>query len=144
MYNAHQQYANISVTTVDRGRLLLMLYDGCIRFLKHAKAGLETKDLMKFARYLSKSQAIIAELMATLDFEKGGEIAKDLDRIYDFCLFHLTEANLEKNPEKIERVICVIETITSAYRDIIEGNPSAELDSTEAEEFQQGSLRIAL
>lgn len=147
--NVHEQYTNMSVTTVDRGRLLLMLYDGCIRFLKHAKMGLEAKDIMKFAKYLSKSQAILAELMATLDFEKGGDIARDLDRIYDFCIFHLTEANLEKNPEKIGRVISVIETITSAYREIIEGSASkttAEAGSSEEEgkAFQEGGLRIAL
>ncbi len=117
---AHKQYTNVHVSTVDRGRLLLMLYDGCIKFLKHAKAGLETKDIPKFARYLSKSQAIISELMLTLDFERGGEIARDLDRIYDFTLFYLTEANLEKNPAKVQKVIELIETIAGAYREIIE------------------------
>lgn len=147
--NAHEQYTNMSVTTVDRGKLLLMLYDGCIRFLRHSKAGLEAKDIMKFAKYLSKSQAIIAELMATLDFEKGGDIARDLDRIYDFCLFHLTEANLEKNPEKIARVITVLETITSAYREIIEGNASTapvteNVSEEDAKVFKEAGLRIAL
>lgn len=155
MYNnnsAHDKYTNISVTTVDRGKLLLMLYDGCIRFLKHSKAGLEAKDIMKFAKYLSKAQAIIAELMATLDFEKGGDIARDLDRIYDFCVFHLTEANIEKNPEKIGRVISIIETITSAYREIIEGGQLVTEQKTETEdassesleEVREAGIRIAL
>ena len=127
---AHKQYTNIHIATVDRGRLLLMLYDGCLKFLKLSKAGLEARDLPKFARFLSKGQAIISELMLTLDFEKGGEIAKDLDRLYDFMLFYLTEANLEKNPEKIQRVINLLETIASAYRDVIEG-PSRQGQSPE-------------
>lgn len=131
MYNksAHKQYTNVHISTADRGRLLLMLYDGCVKFLKHAKAGLESKDLPKFARFLSKAQAIISELMFTLDFEKGGQIAKDLDRLYDFMLFYLTEANLEKNPEKIQRVIGLVEVIAGAYRDIIEKQARQEEQS---------------
>jgi flagellar protein FliS len=129
-----------------------MLYDGCIKFLKHAKVGLESKDIPKFARYLSKSQAIISELMLTLDFERGGEIARDLDRIYDFALFYLTEANLEKNPAKIQRVIDLIDTIAGAYREIIEGPMKAaqagsSMPATEdgEEKPQQGQgLRISL
>ncbi len=154
---AHKQYTNVHISTVDRGRLLLMLYDGCIKFLKHAKAGLEARDIPKFARYLSKSQAIISELMLTLDFERGGEIARDLDRIYDFTLFYLTEANLEKDPAKVQKVIDLIETIASAYREIIE-TPQKSADGTAetakpAAEGDQGrgladgigaSIRVAL
>lgn len=123
--NPHSKYQNIQISTVDRGRLLLMLYDGCIKFLRHAKAGLEAKDYVKFARFLSKSQAIIVELMNTLDFEKGGNIAKDLDRLYDFMMFYLTEANLERNPAKIEKVIELVSVIAGAFREIIETGKAA-------------------
>jgi flagellar secretion chaperone FliS len=119
--NAHAQYQSVQVTTTDRGRLLLMLYEGCIKFLRQAKSGLDANDIPKFCRFLSKGQAIIAELMSTLDFEKGGQIAKDLDRLYDFMLFYLTEANLEKNSQKVEKVIELVETIYGAYKEIIEG-----------------------
>lgn len=120
---AHQKYRNIQISTVDRGRLLLMMYDGAVKFLKQAKTGLETKDPVKFARFLSKAQAVIAELENTLDFEAGGDIARDLSRLYDFMLFYLTEANLQKSPEKIQRVIDLLETISGAYRAIVETNP---------------------
>jgi flagellar secretion chaperone FliS len=119
--SAYKQYATVHISTVDRGRLLLMLYDGCLKFLRHAKDGLENKDIPKFARFLSKAQAIISELMLTLDFEKGGEIARDLDRLYDFMLYYLTEANLEKSPVKVQRVTELVEIIASAYREVIEG-----------------------
>jgi flagellar protein FliS len=118
---AHKQYSTVNISTVDRGRLLLMLFDGCLKFLKQAKAGLEAKDIQKFAKYLNKSQAIISELMLTLDFEKGGDIAKELDRLYDFMLYYLTEANLEKNPAKVQKVIELLGTIAGAYREVIEG-----------------------
>jgi flagellar secretion chaperone FliS len=126
MYNklAHKNYANVHISTIDRGRLLLMMYDGAMKFLNHAKDALEKRDIPKFARFLSKAQAVIAELMHTLDFEAGGEIARDLDRLYDFMLFYLTEANLQKDPKKIQRVIELIEMIAGAYRQIIEGRES--------------------
>jgi flagellar protein FliS len=153
---AHKQYSSVHVSTVDKGRLLLMLFDGCLKFLKHAKIGLESKDISKFAKYLSKSQAIISELMLTLDFEKGGEIAKELDTLYDFMLFYLTEANIEKNVSKIQKVIDLLATITSAYREVIEGEVKvSSKDSADvsgegsveeklSEMFKQGSLNVAL
>jgi flagellar protein FliS len=147
---AHKQYNNVHVSTVDKGRLLLMLFDGCIKFLKLAKSGLETKDRPKFAKYLSKSQAIISELMLTLDFEKGGDIAKELDTLYDFMLYYLTEANIEKNAEKVQKVIEILQTITSAYREVIEGEASSSngktLSTEEALEtaFKQSSINISL
>ena len=118
--NAHSTYKSVQITTTDRGRLLLMMYEGAIKFLKQSKAGLEEKDIPKFCRFLSKAQAIIAELMNTLDFEKGGEIAKDLDRLYDFMLFYLTEANLYRDGARIAKVVNLLDIIYGAYKEVIE------------------------
>lgn len=138
--NAYQQYQNIQVTTVDKGRLLLMMYEGAIKFLKQSRAGLEANDLVKFCRFLSKSQAIIAELMNTLDFEKGGQIARDLERLYDFMLFYLTEANLERSGEKVTTVIGLVETVYSAYKEIIEGEKQ-QVSDTDKEKAVGDALR---
>jgi flagellar protein FliS len=132
--NPHAAYQSVQVTTTDRGRLLLMMYEGAIKFLKQAKAGLEANDIAKFCRFLSKGQAIIAELMNTLDFEKGGTIARDLDRLYDFMLFYLTEANLYRDPKRIMKVISLIETIYSAYKEIIEGDKATTKDQQSPEQ----------
>ncbi|MCB0321534.1 MAG: flagellar export chaperone FliS, partial [Bdellovibrionales bacterium] len=110
----------------DRGRLLLMMYEGALKFLRQSKAGLEQNDIGKFCRFLSKAQAIIAELMNTLDFEKGGKIAKDLDRLYDFMLFYLTEANLHRDAERITKVIGLLDTVYSAYKEIIEDDKAKQ------------------
>ncbi|MCB0352949.1 MAG: flagellar export chaperone FliS [Bdellovibrionales bacterium] len=130
--NAHNQYQTVQVTTTDRGRLLLMMYEGALKFLRQSKAGLESNDMAKFCRFLSKAQAIIAELMNTLDFEKGGKIAKDLDRLYDFMLFYLTEANLHRDARRVEKVIGLLETVYAAYKEIIEGEKAKEISSQQA------------
>lgn len=129
--NAHHTYKSVQITTTERGRLLLMMYDGGIKFLKQARAGLEENDIPKFCRFLSKGQAIIAELMNTLDFEKGGKIAQDLDRLYDFMLFYLTEANLYRDGSRITRVIGLLDVVYQAYREIIEGPKRADLATAE-------------
>ncbi len=134
--SAHATYQTVQVTTTDRGRLLLMMYEGAIKFLKQSKAGLEGNDIPKFCRFLSKAQAIIAELMNTLDFEKGGSIARDLDRLYDFMLFYLTEANLYRDPKRIARVIGLIDTIYSAYKEIIEGAKASGVSSSAPEQSE--------
>lgn len=140
----HAAYQNVQVTTTDRGRLLLMMYEGAIKFLKQAKSGLESNDIPKFCRFLSKSQAIIAELMNTLDFEKGGTIARDLDRLYDFMLFYLTEANLYRDGKRIAKVIGLIDTIYSAYKEIIEGEKKGEAAPDEAEVVGEAVRRVQI
>jgi len=147
--NAYNQYKAVQVTTTDRGRLLLMMYEGAIKFLRQAKAGLEEQDIAKFCRFLCKGQAIITELMNTLDHEKGGDIARDLDRLYDFMLFYLTEANLHRDAKKVEKVVELLNTIYSAYREIILERPTAELEAEEAaqkagQQAVQKGLGIAL
>jgi flagellar protein FliS len=145
--NAHSTYQSIHVTTTDRGRLLLMMYEGAIKFLKQARAGLEANDIAKFCRFLSKAQAIIAELMNTLDFEKGGTIARDLDRLYDFMLFYLTEANLYRDAKRITKVIGLIDTIYSAYKEIIEvqkDQSQAALAPEQQAEFGEAVRRVQI
>lgn len=137
--NPYATYQAVQVTTTDRGRLLLMMYEGAIKFLRQSHAGLEAKDIAKFCRFLGKAQAIIAELMNTLDFEKGGTIAKDLDRLYDFMLFYLTEANLYRDGKRILKVIELIDTIYSAYREIIEGAEGTEVLASPVEAEKVGA-----
>ena len=134
---AHKQYTNVHISTIDRGRLLLMMYDGLLKFLRHCADGLDQKDVPKFARFLSKSQAIVSELSNTLDHEAGGIIAHDLERLYDFMMYYLTEANLEKSAKKVRMVSEIVQKIASAYRDIIEGKKNPDTGNKNLESNQQ-------
>jgi flagellar secretion chaperone FliS len=142
--NAHSTYKSVQVTTTDRGRLLLMMYEGAIKFLKQARMGLEENDIPKFCRFLSKGQAIIAELMNTLDFEKGGSIARDLDRLYDFMLFYLTEANLHRDVQRVSKVIGLIDIIYGAYKQIIEGEKKAAKEHEHSEIVGEAVKRVQI
>ncbi len=127
MYAAeyHRRYTEAQVTSVDRGRLLLLLFEGGLTFLGRAREGLVAGDLPRFGEQLSRAQAVIAELLGSLDYERGGEIAKELARLYDFMLYRLTEANIEKSVVALDDVLRILPIIAGAFRDAIEGVPVA-------------------
>jgi flagellar protein FliS len=116
-----QVYQRAQVGTVDRGRLLLLMFDGARKFLALAESGLERGDLVAFGTQLARGQAIIAELLHTLDHEKGGAIAANLERLYRFMLDHLVEANVQKSAAHVGRVNAMLSTIADAYREILRG-----------------------
>ncbi|MFN4896971.1 MAG: flagellar export chaperone FliS [Pseudomonadota bacterium] len=136
--NAHDTYQAVQITTTDRACLLLMMYEGAIKFLKQSKAGIEEKDIVKFCKYLGKGQAIIAELMNTLDFKQGGTIARDLDRLYDFMLFYLSEANLYRDGERVGRVIKLLDNIYSAFKEVIESGKHLAPATPEEQDARMG------
>ena len=117
------RYAAAEVTVTDREGLLLRIFAGGERFLQQARHALATGDLLTFAEKLSRSQAIIGELVGTLDHEAGGAIAANLGRLYEFMLFHLTEANAHRSIERLDEVIRIFGTIAGAYRTILTERP---------------------
>lgn len=122
-----RQYQQAQFQTVDRGRLLLMMFDGGDRFLAEAERRLGSGDVPGFAQALSRAQAVIAELLATLDHRRGGEVARNLERLYRFMLDHLMEANLAKSARHVLQVRRVFGIIGGAYREVLR-NGTPEFD----------------
>ena len=89
------QYRQASIETADRGQLIIMIYDHCIKWCGIAKEALEAGHFARKAEACHKVEAGINELMASLDMQKGGEIAKNLWRLYDFYSFHIHEGNMK-------------------------------------------------
>ena len=97
-------YKEQSILTATPGQLVVMLYDGCLRFLHQATYAMRDDDMAVAGNRLSRAEAIIDELLTTLDLEQGGEIASRLQGIYVFCNRHLLEARTQRDPEMIEKV----------------------------------------
>jgi flagellar protein FliS len=89
------QYRQASVETADRGQLIIMIYDHGIKWCGIARDALETGHLARKAEACHKVEAGISELMASLDVQKGGEVAKNLWRLYDFYSRHIHEGNMK-------------------------------------------------
>ncbi len=98
------QYQASQVNTASPERLLIMLYDGAIRFLNEAEAHLQNRRVAERGTAIGKTMAIISELSATLNYEIGGEIAANLAALYDYMLRELLAANLHDDPERLARV----------------------------------------
>jgi flagellar protein FliS len=105
---------------VDRERLLLLVFEGGQKFLRLTRDALAAGDVQRFGEHLARAQAIIAELHGTLDRQAGGTLAADLARIYDFLLFHLTEANARRSLRHVDEALGVFTTIADGYRQILE------------------------
>jgi flagellar protein FliS len=113
------RYAEAQVTSVDPKRLLLLMFEGGTKFLRLCREALAAGNAEGFAHNLKRAEAIISELMNTLDHGAGGQIAADLARLYEFMLFHLTEANAKRSLRHVDEVISVFGTIADAYRHIL-------------------------
>jgi len=112
-------YQKVQVETADRGKLLLMLYDGALRFLKSAGKALHRRDLEGANNSLLRAQDIVTELMASLDLEKGGELAETLFRLYDYIRTLLVEANIRKDVGPLEQVEGMLTELRETWADAL-------------------------
>jgi flagellar protein FliS len=136
MSNPYSQYQKTQVTTASKEKILLMLYEGAIRFTKHAHAALKQGKVADKGKYISKATAILSELMATLDFKSGGQLAVDLENLYVFMIDKLIEGNIKNDPECLQQVEKLLMTLYEAWKDVVEnpredGIPSARMQPQE-------------
>jgi flagellar protein FliS len=109
-------YKENAVGTQSKGRLIVMLYDGAIKFMHLAIKELEAGHYAEKGRYIIKAQDIINELNAVLDMDAGGEIASNLRGLYMFMIKRLTEANTMKDPRLIREVIGLMEELNQGWK----------------------------
>jgi len=109
-------YKENAIGTQGKGRLIVMLYDGAIKFMKLAIKELEAGNYAEKGKYIAKAQDIINELNAVLDVDTGGEIATNLRRLYCFMARRLSEANLKKDPRLIQDVIDLMEELNQGWK----------------------------
>jgi flagellar secretion chaperone FliS len=113
--NALNAYQQNSVNTASRERLLIMLYDGLVKFIKLGISGIEEKDIQKSNANFIKAQNIILEFMATLNMEAGGEISKSLRMMYDYMHRRLIEANIKKDAEIAREILGYAEEFKDTF-----------------------------
>jgi len=110
-----QYYKQTDIETADRGRLLLMIYDHCIKWCQIAIDAIQNHDIAQKNMALIKVQNGLTELLCSLDYEKGGEIAKNLAQLYDFYSRHLIEANIKNSIQNIQEVKQMLESLREAW-----------------------------
>jgi flagellar protein FliS len=135
--NPYAQYQRIAVETASPTRLVVLLYEGAIRFLSKARTAIEAKNYYEQGLYINKTQAIIAHLFGTLDHDKGGDVSKTLSETYVKMYDMLTAANIADDVARVDRVLYGLRELREAWievdRQVTAGNAvarSAERDET--------------
>ena len=115
-YGAHKKTA---VSTASKEQILLMLYQAAIKNCKKAIEAIETKQIAQKGEYIGKLQDIVIELNNSLDFEVGGDIAKELSSLYDYMLFASTQANIKIDAEPLQGCLGVLNTLYEGWSEAI-------------------------
>ena len=118
--NYQNAYKKASVNTLDQNKLIIMLYDGAIKNASFAVQYMESGEIEKVHDSLIKTKNIVTELLATLNMDQGGEIAKNLKSLYSYMFSQLIEANMEKKSEPVLTVIDLLKELRGAWVQIKE------------------------
>lgn len=116
--NGISAYQENNVTTQSKGRLIVLLYEGAIKFCRQAITALDDQDFMGKGQAINKAIAILEELNYCLDMEAGGEVAANLRSLYTFMIRHLTQANLRRDVQRIEEVIRLLDELNAGWKAI--------------------------
>jgi flagellar protein FliS len=120
------KYRDVQVLTADKLRIVIMLYEGVLRFNRGAQQAIKDGEIELRNYNVNRSIDIITELRDALDMEVGGEIAQKLLSLYIFSIEHLTSANLENNIDYIEGVNKVFDLLKEGW-DHIAANRQADV-----------------
>lgn len=128
-YTATEAYSGVSYA--DPHSLITQMFDGALKRIALAKGAIQRQQLAEKGNNISAAIAIIGNLEGCLDLEKGGELAMNLSRLYEYMNVRLAEANLQGDSEKLDEVTRLILEIKSAWVQIA---PNKQADSLPAGE----------
>lgn len=115
-----KNYKQMQIATASPTQILIMLYEGAITNVKKAILAIEQKNLHDKGKYIGKAHDIINELTISLNHEVGGQIAKDLERLYNFMVAQLLKANIENDKEALVPVQKNLETLLEGWKGAVQ------------------------
>jgi len=133
------QYFENQVNTASPEQLLIMLYNGAIRFVGEAEEAMASKKIAYRGERISKAIAILSELSATLDHEIGGEIAANLESLYDYMIRTLLAANIHDDADKLGEVREMLTGMRDTWLDAIDkvrAEQAAEMSESIAKKYE--------
>ena len=118
--NPFQKYKNTSVESASKENLLLMMYEGAIKYVKKAILAIEQGNIAERGINIGYAYDVIMELNNTLNHEVGGEVAMNLEQLYLFMTNELIKANIKADKEKLQSVLKILETLYEGWVKAIE------------------------
>ncbi len=120
MGNQYNKYKQTSVLSASREQILLMLYEGAMKFTKLAIQAIENKQIAERGQNIIRAFDIILELQATLDHKVGGELAGQLEQLYVFMMDQYTKANIKGDAEPLRANLKVLENLYEGWKGAID------------------------
>jgi len=114
--NPYQRYQQTAAQTADGSQLLIMSYEAVLRWLSRADTAIDTDNIQDAHQGLLNAQDIIRNLKWSLDMERGGEVAENLNNLYEFMIRELVWANVEKDKDRIDNVRQMVMPLLDAWR----------------------------
>ncbi|MDH3347549.1 MAG: flagellar export chaperone FliS [Desulfobulbaceae bacterium] len=145
MMNYSNNYLENQIAAASPEKLLIMFYDGGIRFLNQAKKAIADNNIEKRNYAVNKATAIIMELAATLDHDIGGKIAEDLDSLYFFMIKELNKVTATNSSAPLDVVIGLLTDLRQTWNDAIESvkHPSGT-STTQEDQNEHKPLSVSL
>lgn len=116
--NPYQQYRATKVETAGSVDLVVMLYQGAVKFIRLAVEALEQDDMKAAHTNFVRAQDIVVELLGSLNREAGGQIATQLAGVYDYCFRRLIQANVKKDVAPAQEVLGIFRDLGKAWQQI--------------------------
>jgi len=116
------EYKKATINMSDNVRIVSLLFDGALNFLKLARERMKEHKIAEKGFYIGKATAVIGELASSLNMEQGGEIARNLRRLYDFVLGRLLEANLKNDMAALGEAEKVLDVLRGAWKEMEKRN----------------------
>lgn len=112
------QYRKSSVAGASPLQLVVMLYDGALRFMEAGRHAMLSRNVYAQNDNITKAQKVISELLSTLDLEKGGKVGENLFSLYTYVYNRLVDANLEDKPELVAECIVIMSDLRESWVEI--------------------------
>lgn len=120
MSHPYQKYKNTSIQSASKEKLLLMMYEGAIKFTKLAIKAAEEKKIAERCVNIGRAFDIVLELNNTLDHKVGGEISVRLEQLYMFVTEQYTKSNMTGDPEPLKSALKILENLYDGWKQAVE------------------------
>jgi len=132
-------------TTDNKEQILLMLYEGAVRFVRFARMGIEEKNAKIRGENISKVLGILTELDCALDREGGGDLVENLSDLYHYMMDRLTHANVKNDTEALDEVGRLLAELKEGFEGTLQEEPKgAPVEPKIEEPGMQGGIRLAV
>ncbi|MBY0384115.1 flagellar export chaperone FliS [bacterium] len=129
MSNGYSKYKKTSIESASKEKILLMLYEGAIRFIKQAKEANQNKDVKLRGEMIGRAYDIVMELASSLDFKINASVATNLEQLYIYVMEELTRANITGQEKHLENSLKILNILYDGWLKAVESIKKKESES---------------